>query len=356
MEVNRLRSNVSAKPIRDLVISQAIIKKKSFKTQYGDYLMRFDPEAEKYQFISWQKNINLQTGFVDPEKLIVDCIESELKDNDMVYLQNFGIEKIGKIANYRAISPTYGAYTNYNFHIFKINFDTNYIKLKQNRKWVSFEELQAGVTKDGHSIYTGQYLELFNQHLGRDLKSLGYSFEKYKKIPSDSSTVVNDKNEIIDLIQAGESDRIEFKASLRWDYDKNQINKLLEKNIVKSIVGFMNQNGGYLLIGVDNKKKILGIENDFNGIKQDDKKNKDGYELTLRNLIDSSIGVEHQSDVEISFQKIEGKDVCLIKIIKSSEPIFLQQEGQNVFYLRVGNQTKPLDIKEAYAYIRKSWE
>ena len=52
------------------------------------------------------------------------------------------------------------------------------------------------------------------------------------------------------LIATGESAVVEFKSSLRWDHVQRKRNKALELVIVKTIAGFLNHDGGDLLIGV----------------------------------------------------------------------------------------------------------
>lgn len=52
------------------------------------------------------------------------------------------------------------------------------------------------------------------------------------------------------IIAAGESERVEFKSSLRWDYATNSKNTALESVIVKTVAGFMNGKGGTLFAGL----------------------------------------------------------------------------------------------------------
>jgi hypothetical protein len=52
------------------------------------------------------------------------------------------------------------------------------------------------------------------------------------------------------LIQSGEGQNLEFKSSLRWDLNLSQVNKELTKTVAKTVAGFMNGDGGTLLIGV----------------------------------------------------------------------------------------------------------
>ena len=51
------------------------------------------------------------------------------------------------------------------------------------------------------------------------------------------------------LIANGESEFVEFKSSLRHDYRQIKTDKNLEDVILKSIAGFLNAQGGTLIIG-----------------------------------------------------------------------------------------------------------
>lgn len=83
---------------------------------------------------------------------------------------------------------------------------------------------------------------------------------------------------VLEMIEKGENDKVEFKSSLRWDYKEKRVNKELEYEIARACTGFMNVNGGILLIGVDNDKNILGIEKDYDTLGKG-KQNEDGFEL-----------------------------------------------------------------------------
>ena len=62
------------------------------------------------------------------------------------------------------------------------------------------------------------------------------------------------------LIEGGENHRVEFKSSIRYDYRQKTTNRDLETVIAKTIAGFMNANGGRLLIGVNDQGEVLGLE------------------------------------------------------------------------------------------------
>ena len=96
-----------------------------------------------------------------------------------------------------------------------------------------------------------------------------------------SSKSLHDKD-LIEILKTGENDHVEFKSSLRWDYNQNQMNKSLENVILKTISAFLNTNGGTLIIGVDDSGSILGLQNDYQTVS---KKSSDGFILAFRAFV-----------------------------------------------------------------------
>lgn len=159
-------------------------------------------------------------------------------------------------------------------------------------------------------------------------------------------------NDVSSLIQGGETNNVEFKSSLRWDTKENRTNKELEYEIAKTIAAFLNSSGGNLFIGINDEKEALGLDNDFKTL---NKKNLDGFELQLKNVIHSYLGKDIHDLLGISFPKHSDKTICKINVKVSKEPVFIKKNDQNVFIIRAGNSTLHLDIKEAVDYIKRHW-
>lgn len=174
-------------------------------------------------------------------------------------------------------------------------------------------------------------------------ESLPKSYEKVKKIPDDYNEIIN----------KGENENVEFKSSARWDFKLNCNNKELQRMIIKSIAGFLNLNGGILFIGVDDNKKILGIQDDLNTLK---KKNIDGYMLFITELISDKIGKQFNQYIFIEFPIISEKTICVLKIDKSITAAFVKENDKSIFYLRVNNSTRELDSKETLEYVLKHFK
>lgn len=155
-----------------------------------------------------------------------------------------------------------------------------------------------------------------------------------------------------EIIQIGESDKVEFKSSFRWDYRQEKPNKALEMVIMKTIAAFLNASGGTLLIGVDDEGKILGLEKDYSSLK---KSNRDGFMLAITNLLNQSFGKQIHRLVQISIDEVESKDVCAVFVSPSEEPVFLGAKGDEEFFVRASASSQPLSMSEALAYIKEHW-
>jgi len=154
------------------------------------------------------------------------------------------------------------------------------------------------------------------------------------------------------VIIAKEGSSTEFKSTFRWNVKECKKDKAIEFAVVKTVVGFMNSRGGTLVIGIDDDGKIVGLESDYATLH---KPTRDGFELHLRNRIDSTIGSELGYLLNVGFVSKEGKDVCVVLVEKSPKPVWIEHGGEEDFYVRSGNQTKPLAKQETVEYIRLRW-
>ena len=165
-------------------------------------------------------------------------------------------------------------------------------------------------------------------------------FVIFRKRPPQQEVV-----DITHLLKQDENRFLEFKSSLRWDYRQEKPNPKLEMVIVKTIAAFGNSDGGHLLIGVDDDKKILGLENDFNSLK---KKDADYFEIYLRNILHQVFGVKYTTNyVRITFPTVEHKEICAIQIFKANEPAYIKTKDKSgniieKFYVRSGNSSQEL--------------
>jgi len=159
---------------------------------------------------------------------------------------------------------------------------------------------------------------------------------------------------IEELIAEGESNELELKSSMRWNYKEERIDKKMEEVILKSISAFNNGEGGTLIIGVDDEGEILGLERDYRSLDGE----KDEFELHLRNLLNTSFGkVFSTNNIKVTFYTIdEDIEVCKIEIPKGNKPLYMNiadknGQRQEKFYVRSGNTSQELGLSEISEYI-----
>lgn len=126
------------------------------------------------------------------------------------------------------------------------------------------------------------------------------------------------------------------------------------KNILKTIAGFMNsEEGGTLLLGVNDAGNICGIENDLKHLNSGKSSytyghNRDQYELLIRNHIRLKLTDNPANFVTITFEEEEGMTYCRIKVSPATYPIFYENIK---IYKRSGNQTVLLKNNEITRFI-----
>ena len=64
--------------------------------------------------------------------------------------------------------------------------------------------------------------------------------------------------DLIDLIRDGESDVVEFKSTLRTNLHTSKPDKAIEYTVLKTLAGFLNTNGGTLVIGISDDGTPVG--------------------------------------------------------------------------------------------------
>ena len=162
-----------------------------------------------------------------------------------------------------------------------------------------------------------------------------------------------------EIIKSGEHGFLEFKSSMRWNLREARTDKKMEEIILKGISAFSNSEGGKLLIGVADNGEIIGLQDDYNSLKD---ANKDCFELHLRNLINNAFGTDYATtNVKINFPIIDENEICEIDIKAGTKPLFLEVTGKNgqkqkKFYVRSGNSSQDLAIDEVASYVKSRFE
>ena len=175
----------------------------------------------------------------------------------------------------------------------------------------------------------------------------------FRKIQNQNQKIQSQKYQLTEsihsLIRNGENEKVEFKASLRYDYKKGQPNKSLEEVIAKSIASFLNADGGILIIGVTDEGHLLGLDNDYVSL---GKQNRDGFEQRLMQIIATRLGADVCPLIHVTFHEIMDWEICSVHIEGARRPVYLREGDAPVFYLRIGNTTRPLNTQETVDFLK----
>lgn len=163
-----------------------------------------------------------------------------------------------------------------------------------------------------------------------------------EKIKEDNIEI--DIDTIKKIIDNWETDKVEFKSSIRWDYKQNKHNTEMEFNIKKAICAFLNSEWGILFIGIKDNWDILWLDNDYKTLGK--KKDKDGILLHIDNIITKLGGMFNK--IKSRIQNIDGKDICIVEIKKNESAVFLE----DVFYVRGSASSLPLYGNKMVDYIK----
>jgi hypothetical protein len=151
------------------------------------------------------------------------------------------------------------------------------------------------------------------------------------------------------IILGGETDSVEFKSTLRTNLHTGQVDDKMQLLALKTIAGFLNNNGGTLLIGVADDGEVLGLA-------ADNFPNEDKYGLHLVNLIADRIGQIFLPYVHAHFKDQEDKRVLVVRCERGPKPAFVKDGALQRFYVRGGNATAELQGTAITDYVKKRFE
>ncbi len=152
-------------------------------------------------------------------------------------------------------------------------------------------------------------------------------------------------SDLIALVNKGESTDVEFKSTLRVNLHTGEPDRRIEQSVLKSIAGFLNGNGGTLLIGVSDDGTSTGLTAD--GFGKDDE-----FYSHLVNLLNDKIGPEWTIYAHPRFDVYNDKKVMAVDCIASRTPIYVKDGEIAHFYVRAGNSTSELQGNKIQEYIK----
>lgn len=162
---------------------------------------------------------------------------------------------------------------------------------------------------------------------------------------------------IAEVAQMGESDRLEFKSSARWNLRTDKRDDAMEEVVAKTVAAFMNSAGGTLLLGVDDGGNLIGLGPDYTTLKQPD---ADRFELWLRGMWRTRMGTNAAALPQVDFAPTPDgtAEVCRVTAPPSPLPVYLKPaKGRDgtALWVRVGNSTRRLEVDDAVDYVMLRW-
>jgi hypothetical protein len=186
----------------------------------------------------------------------------------------------------------------------------------------------------------------------------------------------SDGKSVGDYLSLDESDFLEIKGSLSLDIgrllmtDEIAEKDPLIKEVLGTVVAFLNSRGGELVIGAveqskfkgsaleklkklfpeyGNGMRLVGVEAEFSFNKE---KNWDGYVRRLMDLISTRIGESYGPFITCKRVLAEDGSLCVVQVgpLMGKELAYLDNE---FCFVRSGPSTRPLKGQEVIAYLKR---
>ena len=149
-----------------------------------------------------------------------------------------------------------------------------------------------------------------------------------------------------ELIERGESDKVEFKSTLRMNLHTGKEDKQMELAVLKTLAGFLNMAGGTLIIGVADDGNPLGLE-------ADGFPDEDHFGLHLTNIVNDRVGPNVWLSMHANFDDYEDVRVLVVHCQASPSPVYVKDGAVECFYVRTGPATTALGARQTQIYIKQ---
>jgi len=143
IEQRRLAASIPATPSRRERVAQVLICRRR-PHQEQELLFQYDPRASQYQLIGGRWSLR-DGDSTDLQRTIIREIEEELPANTLVYGQDYKLALITpNLTPPPSLSPTFGALTEYHFHIYYLYNLSRPLILGSDDCWVPVSQIRDG--------------------------------------------------------------------------------------------------------------------------------------------------------------------------------------------------------------------
>lgn len=162
----------------------------------------------------------------------------------------------------------------------------------------------------------------------------------------DAIDELTEAEKIVSLAREDESKRLEFKETLSLDVDKQTKEKYLETSALKTIVAFLNSEGGHLLVGVSDTGIISGLNCEIEKFDS----TRDDFLKRWKNLVKEHIGEPFYPFIDYRLIDVDGKIVLNVECQPSPKlECYLDNKD---FYVRTSPATDKLEGPKLVEYCR----
>lgn len=158
-----------------------------------------------------------------------------------------------------------------------------------------------------------------------------------------------------EIIQEGETNQVEFKPALLYNFLSGKGGIGIKGIIAKSICAFLNSNGGFLIIGITDKGELQGLSYDYS--LAGEKNKKDFFMLEFDQMLEHFLSFSVKSNVSGEFYQLNQEDIFVVTVTPNKRrPIFLKGQKGKEFYVRGEASSRQLtDIEEIVNYCIEKW-
>jgi hypothetical protein len=221
-----------------------------------------------------------------------------------------------------------------------LNVISFYIHLIKNSPSATLNDVMGQFT----TVFIGTILVAVIFYLNKHNGLFKYTVTKY--LESDVGTIGLDEYEIQEIrksIKSGENEKVEYKSTLRTNLATGEKDPRIEKAVLKTLVAFLNTDGGTLLIGVADDGNVIGID-------EDSFENRDKLNLHMTHMIANQIGNDFLHFISFRLVNYDGKGVMRVTCQKSNMPVFLIDGKNETFFVRSGPSSIDLNGTDLLNY------
>jgi len=158
------------------------------------------------------------------------------------------------------------------------------------------------------------------------------------------------KLSLLNIISSGETRNAEFKETFSLETKTKKKEKYLIEGKIKTIAGFLNTDGGTLIIGVDDEGRTIGVNEEIALLHGSD----DKYLLHFKDVVMKKIGPKFLTLINYNIRLVGNKKLLVIVCQPSNEPIYVNSEKD--FFARTGPATEKLEGPSLVEYVAKHFE